>query len=216
MGKSSLAKGLANKLKYNYIDTGALYRAVTLLAIQKNIFPINKNKIYKLLSYIKNLNFRFNTNTGNNDIILNGENVEQQIRTMRVSEKVSFIASIPEIRKKLFYLQRNIGQSGGVVIDGRDIGSVVFPNAELKFFLKASLKIRVARRYQQLSKYKKNLSYKQVYNNIIIRDFLDIHRINSPLIKPKDAIEIDNTNISFAKQLENLYVLVINKMKSNS
>lgn len=216
MGKSSLAKKLAQKLKYNYIDSGAMYRAVTLLAIQKNIFNINhynkKEIIFELLSEIKSLYFKYNINTGNKDIILNGENVEQEIRTMIVSEKVSFISLIPEIRKKLLSIQRKIGKNGGLVVDGRDIGSVVFPNANLKIFLKASLKRRVYRRYKELIKIQKNISYKKVYKNIIKRDFLDINRINSPLIKPKDAIEIDNTNISFEKQLENIYLLALNKI----
>lgn len=216
MGKTSLAKALANKLKYNYIDSGAMYRAVTLLAIQKNIFNINnyykKDKIFELLSDIKSLNFNLNKNTGNKDIILNGENVEKEIRTMIVSEKVSLISSIPEIRKKLLHIQRKIGSIGGVVIDGRDIGSVVFPNAKLKIFLKASLRIRVYRRYKELIKVQQNISYKKVYKNIIKRDFLDINRINSPLIKPKDAVEIDNTNIKFETQLHNIYLLALNKI----
>lgn len=219
MGKSSLARELAKKLKYNYIDSGAMYRAVTLLAIEKNIFNINfykkKDKIFELLSNIKSLNFNFNKNTENKDIILNGENVEKEIRTMIVSEKVSLISSIPEIRNRLLSIQREIcGNIGGVVIDGRDIGSVVFPNAKLKIFLKASLRIRVDRRYKELIKYQKNISYKKVYNNIIKRDFLDINRVNSPLIKPKDAIEIDNTNINFKNQLENIYLLALNKINS--
>lgn len=214
IGKSSLAKALAQKLKYNYFDSGALYRAVTLLAIKNKIIPINNyNKIYRLLSTIKNLHIELNHNTGNYDIFLNGENIDQQIRNIRVSNNVSFIARIPEIRKKLLYIQRKIGELGGIVIDGRDLGSIVFPTAELKIFLTASLTIRVIRRYKELMKCQKNISYQTVYNNIIIRDSLDYNREYCPLIKPKDAIEIDNTNISFEQQLQNIYLLALNKIK---
>lgn len=216
IGKTSLARALAIKLGYKYIDSGAMYRAITLLAIRKN-FNIEKllyNNI-KISELLSNIDIKFQTNSynGYKDILLNGENIEKYIRKMDISDKVSLIATIPKVRKKLLHLQQEMGKNKGIVMDGRDIGSTVFPNASLKIFLNASLRIRAYRRYKELLKYeKKNVTYNNVYNNIIKRDFFDKNRLLSPIIKPYGAIEIDNTFLSFEKQLNKVYILAIKKI----
>lgn len=219
IGKSSLARALAIKLGYKYIDSGAMYRAITFIAIKNCInienllYKNNYNiKILELLSNI-NLKFKINNYTGYEDILLNGKNIEKYIRSMNVSDKVSLISQIPQVRKKLLLLQQKMGKNKGIVMDGRDVGSTVFPNACLKIFLNASLRVRVLRRYKQLlQEEKNNITYDKVYYNIIKRDFFDKNRLLSPIVKPYDAIEIDNTYLSFEKQLNKIYILAIQKI----
>lgn len=213
-GKSTLAKALAQKLSYSYIDSGAMYRAVTVLALREHLFDTDPWDQKKLLDLLPNIDLRFRTNknAGAKQILLNGENIETQIRTMAVSEKVSLMAGIPEVREKLFYLQQAMGKSKGIVMDGRDIGSVIFPDGELKIFLTASLEIRADRRYKELIEKEQNITYEKVLNNLIERDRIDSSRATAPLIKSADAIEIDNTHLDTKLQLDYIYRLALDKI----
>ena len=187
-GKSTLAKDLARKLNYSYIDSGAMYRAVTLYALRKEISGVNAHHIKQ---HLDNINIHFETNEqGLSAVYLNNENVEGEIRMKHVAESVSRIAEIKEVREKLVMEQRKLGKSGGIVMDGRDIGSVVFPNAELKFFITADINIRARRRFNELRINNKYITSKSVLENLKKRDFMDKNRKNSPLIKVKDAILI--------------------------
>lgn len=216
-GKSTLAQELAKKLGYSYIDSGSMYRAITFFALHEHIFdtnPWDRKKLLNLLPTI-DLCFKIDKNTGNKYILLNGENINTHIRTITISEKVGLIAKVPEIRKKLLYIQQTISQNKNIVIDGRDIGSVVFPNAILKIFLTASLNIRANRRYKDFIKKGEKITYKKVVNDLIKRDYIDSSRYISPLIKPIDAISIDNTYLSFKNQLNIIYKLALYKIYSN-
>lgn len=213
-GKSTLAQTLAQKLYYNYIDSGAMYRAVTLLALHKRLFDTNPWDQKKLLDLLPTISLDFQTNelTGARCILLNGENIEAKIRMMAVSEKVSLIASVPEVREKLLYLQQAMGRDKGIVMDGRDIGSVVFPEAALKIFLNASLEARAARRYKELTEKGQETTYEKVLSNLIERDRLDSSRAIAPLVQPTNAVEIDNTYLSPDAQLEYVYQLALDKV----
>jgi len=194
-GKSSLAKKIAKALGYVHIDTGAIYRAVALFAIENNMISKDKKIAEKELNQALpeiHINFEMNESTGVNEVRLNGRNVEDKIRSMEVSNVVSQVAKLPEIRKHLVKLQREIAQNTGVVMDGRDIGSVVFPAAPVKIFLTASPQVRASRRYQELRSNGVEISMEEVEKNINQRDFLDTQRSASPLIKADDAIEINN------------------------
>ncbi|XOD67308.1 MAG: (d)CMP kinase [Flavobacteriales bacterium Tduv] len=215
-GKSTLAQTLAKKLGYNYIDSGEMYRAVTLLALRERLFDTNPWDQKKLIDLLPNINLSFHTNknTGAKHILLNGENIETQIRIIAVSEKVSLTSGIPEVRKKLLHLQQTMGKDKDLVMDGRDIGSVVFPDAELKIFLTASLDIRADRRYKELIEKGQKTTYEKVLNNLVERDYIDTSRANAPLIKPSDAIEIDNTHLYAEVQLDYVYRLALEKNPS--
>jgi cytidylate kinase len=215
-GKSTMAKQLAKKLEYIYVDSGAMYRAVTLYAMQqKHISKYNFNK-QKLISTLNNitLEFKFNSELGYGEIYLNGVNVENEIRSLAVSNYVSKIAEVSEVRKKLVKQQQLIGTNKGVVMDGRDIGTVVFPNAELKFFITASANIRAKRRFDELTKKGDKVSFEEILKNVKERDYIDSTREDSPLIKANDAIEIDNSNLSLEEQFDKIYKIALEKIKS--
>lgn len=209
-GKSTLAKSLAKSLGYVYIDTGAMYRAVTLFAMRKGFISdkgFDQEKLIESLDQIQ-LHFEYNPEKGFAEIYLNNENVEQVIRSLEVSGFVSVIAAVSEVRKKLVEQQQNFGNSKGVVMDGRDIGTVVFPNAELKIFMSASAQIRAQRRFDELKDSSPNITYQQVYQNVVQRDAIDSSREDSPLIKAQDAIEVDNSQMSIEDQFELITGLV--------
>jgi cytidylate kinase len=213
-GKSTLAKQLAKALNYIYIDTGAMYRAVTYYALQNGLIGSNhfdKNQLIKDLDKI-HINFVYNPGLGYAEVHLNGENIESEIRKMEVSNFVSQIATVPEIREKLVAQQREIGKNKGIVMDGRDIGSVVFPAAELKIFMTASPEVRARRRYDELMEKGQTVTYDEVLQNVISRDKTDSTRSASPLIKTTDAIEIDNSNLSREQQLEKVIQLAKEKI----
>lgn len=208
-GKSTLASQLAHKLNYIHIDTGAMYRAVSLFAIKKGFLKKDGLDTRNFLSSLKDvhLSFQGDANSRLSKIQLNGEEVEKDIRTMEVSENVSAVAKLPEVREKLVDLQQKLGREKGVVMDGRDIGTVVFPEAELKIFLNAPLSIRADRRYKELYEKNSHLTYEQVLNNLSARDENDIHRKIGPLKKAKDAIEVDNGSLSLQEQLSLIFEL---------
>lgn len=211
-GKSTVAKQLAKALGYVYVDTGAMYRAVTLYAMQNNIISNEHLDVAKLVYELDRLkiNFIYNDAVGFAEVYLNGINVEQQIRTLEVSQWVSQVAEISEVRRMLVMQQQQMGEEKGVVMDGRDIGTVVFPDAELKFFMTASAETRAERRYKELLERKENVSYEEVLKNVESRDLIDTTREDSPLRKAADAIEIDNSNLSLKTQFEKLYALAQN------
>ena len=200
-----MAKALANRLGYIYVDTGAMYRAVTLFALRSGIINndgnINEELLNQKIDAI-NITFNINAESGAIETILNNENVEAAIRTLEVSSKVSLVASLPFVRKFLVRQQQLLGKNKGVVMDGRDIGTVVFPDAELKIFVTASTEVRAKRRYNELKSKGLDVRYSDILNNIQQRDYIDTHRSTSPLIKATDAIELDNSNMTISEQLE--------------
>ena len=199
-GKSTIAKQLANHFGYVYIDTGAMYRAVCLFCLQNNILVNNEINIEKLKDSLASINisFSYNFELKKAETLLNNINVENEIRSLWVSENVSKISKIKTVREKLIKIQKKIGESKGVVMDGRDIGSVVFPEAELKLFITASLKERTLRRSAQM----KDVSIEEIEQNLSQRDFDDSNREENPLIQAKDAILIDNTKLSKEEQFQ--------------
>jgi len=213
-GKSTLAKQIAKALNYIYIDTGAMYRAVTYYALQNNLISENhfdKDRLIKDLDHIQ-ISFKYNPDKGFAEVYLNGHNIEKEIRQMHVSNFVSDIATVPEIREKLVAQQRAIGKNKGIVMDGRDIGSVVFPDAELKIFMTASPEVRAQRRYKELVEKGDKLDYEAVLQNVLKRDKIDSERAVSPLIMTDDAIKIDNSNLSREEQFEQVLNLAKEKM----
>lgn len=210
-GKSTLAKELAKHLGYVYVDTGAMYRAVALFAMQngyigKEFFDIQS--LINSLPFIK-LVFKFNADLGFAEMYLNDVNVENEIRTIEVSNYVSKVAEIPEVRSKLVEQQQEMGKSKGIVMDGRDIGTVVFPEAELKIFMNASAHTRAERRFKELQEKGDTISsFEDVLKNIEERDYIDTHRDDSPLVKAIDALEFDNSNISKQEQFQKVLKLV--------
>jgi len=216
-GKSTIAKQLANKLAYVYVDSGAMYRAVTLYAMQQGFISdknLDKNKLISNLDNI-NLSFKFNPTLGFGEIYLNNANVEKEIRTLEVSNFVSKIAEISEVRRKLVEQQQQMGKNKGVVMDGRDIGTVVFPNAELKLFINASAKTRAQRRYDELIKRGDKVTFDEILKNVVYRDHIDSTREDSPLIVAEDAIEIDNSNLTLVEQFEKIYAIVLKVIQEN-
>ncbi len=203
-GKSTLAKALASQLGYVYIDTGAMYRAVTLYALQQNFIGKSFFEKQKLIDKLPELeiHFQYNPETGKSETFLNGQNVENQIRNMEVSEHVSRIAEVPEIRKKLVELQQRMARNKGVVMDGRDIGTVVMPDAELKIFMTAKPEIRARRRYKELLEKGMKIQYAEVLENVKKRDKIDSERKTSPLIQAPDARLLDNSEMTQEEQLE--------------
>ncbi len=211
-GKSTLAKQLAKHLGYVYVDTGAMYRAVTYFAMQNHLVGedfLNKEGLIQKLAEIK-LHFQFNPELGFAEMYLNNVNVEMQIRTIEVSRLVSKIAEISEVRSKLVEQQQAMGKNKGIVMDGRDIGTVVFPDAELKLFMTASAHTRAKRRFDELVDKGQNVSYDEVLQNVEERDYIDTHREDSPLVKAHDAIEIDNSTLTKKEQFD-LVVELIHK-----
>lgn len=203
-GKSTLAKALANKLNYIFIDTGAMYRAVAFYCFQQGFISKDQIKTKEIIESLNEIEIHFEKNSITNklNVFLNNTNIEDKIRTLEISELVSKIASIKEVREKLVREQQKMGSKGGVVMDGRDIGSVVFPNAELKFFITATPEIRTQRRYLELKPTTPEITLEEVQKNLLERDHLDSTRLESPLIQVEDAILIDNSFISQEEQLE--------------
>ncbi|QTE23733.1 (d)CMP kinase [Polaribacter cellanae] len=216
-GKSTIAKLIAKKYNYIYVDSGAMYRAVTLFAKQNNF--VGKEFLYeeKLISKLKeiSLSFKFNEKLGFAEMFLNGKNVEKEIRTLAISQLVSKVATISEVRKKLVAEQHKMGNKSGVVMDGRDIGTVVFPNAELKLFMTASADKRATRRYKELIDRGDNVSFKDILFNVKERDRIDSTREDSPLLKADDAIEIDNSDMGIQEQFERICTLIDRKVKES-
>jgi len=200
-GKSTLARQLAARLGYLYIDTGAMYRAITLHFLRNHVNWNSKREVEKALKDIE-LEFILNEQSNQHEIWLNGEDVEYQIRDMVVAEKVSEIAAIREVRDFAVAQQRKMGKGKGIVMDGRDIGTVVFPKAELKIFMTADNAIRVERRFKELIAKNPNLTIEEVKNNLEMRDYIDSNREVSPLKKAKDALVLDNSNITPEEQLK--------------
>jgi cytidylate kinase len=199
-GKSTLAKQLAKALGYVYIDSGAMYRAITLYFLRNHINWLDTDQVNSALADIT-LTFKFNIKTQQSEIYLNEENVEYVIRDLVIAEKVSDVASIKEVRTFAVAQQQKMGEEKGIVMDGRDIGTTVFPNAELKFFMTADIAVRVERRYMEMFEKNPNITIEEVKANLEMRDYIDSNREISPLRKATDAIELDNTHISIAEQL---------------
>jgi len=202
-GKSTLARGLAKELGYVYIDSGAMYRAVTLFAMNNNVFEKGGFDRQKLIENLKNVVIHFELDNENNPVTyLNGNNVEREIRQIEVSSKVSIISAVPDVRERMVKLQRKMSENKSVVMDGRDIGTVVFPRARIKFFITAGIDVRAKRRYDELIEKGDDTDFEQVKANIIERDLLDQSRAVSPLKMADDAILIDNSHLNKKEQLE--------------
>jgi len=215
-GKSTLAKQLAKHLHYVYVDSGAMYRAVALYALQNNLIngaDLKTSQLISKLPLIK-VTFVYNEVLKSSEVYLNNMNVNEKVRSMEVSNAVSIVATVPEVRQQLVKLQQQMGSQKGIVMDGRDIGTVVFPNAELKLFMTASADTRAKRRYKELAVNDSNLSFKAVLDNINLRDHLDSTREDSPLFKANDAVEIDNSNLSKKEQFDQVMKLVNSKLES--
>lgn len=207
-GKSTLARQLAERLGYKYIDTGAMYRAVTLYFLENDVNPESTKEVITALKEI-NINFRINPINGKQETYLNDGNVEKEIRNLAVSNLVSPVSTLAEVRNMLVKQQQLMAEDRGVVMDGRDIGSVVFPDAELKLFMTAEPKIRAQRRFEELMSQGDNVSFDEVYQNVLQRDLIDTTRKVAPLVKSPDAIEIDNSYLSREEQFEMAYGLVL-------
>ena len=215
-GKSTLAKQLAKQLGYIYVDTGAMYRAVAFFAMQNKFIGadgFNKKALIEALPNIK-LEFKFNADLGFAEMYLNDENIEKQIRTIEVSNFVSKVAEVSEVRVKLVEQQQEMGKNKAIVMDGRDIGTVVFPDAELKIFMTASAETRAQRRFDELQQKGDSVSYEDVLKNVIERDYIDTHREDSPLIIAEDAIEIDNSYLTREEQFTVVLELVNEVIKT--
>jgi cytidylate kinase len=212
-GKSTIAKLIAKKYNFIYVDTGAMYRAVALFAMQKKYIGKNFVDANSLISKLKNisLSFQFNKEEGFAEMFLNKVNIEKEIRTLEVSQYVSQIATISEVRRKLVSEQQEMGKLGGIVMDGRDIGTVVFPHADLKLFMTASADKRAFRRYDELIKKGDKVSYEEILFNVQERDRIDSSREDSPLIMASDAIEFDNSDMGIKEQFDAICVF-INKL----
>lgn len=215
-GKSTVAKQIAKHLGYVYVDSGAMYRAVTYYAMQHGFIDSNH---FNIKGLVENLNtikisFKFNKDVGFAEVYLNGINIENDIRTLEVSGFVSKVAEISEVRQKLVEQQQQFGKNGGVVMDGRDIGTVVFPDAELKLFMTASAETRAERRYSELIERGETVTYEDVLQNVEERDYIDSNRKDSPLTKAKDAIQIDNSDMAKDKQFQMILELVEKKINT--
>src|SRR6188768_2810248 len=203
-GKSTLAKELAKELGYLYVDSGAMYRAITLYFLRNHIDWTDKKEVKEALKNIS-LEFVFNEKSQQSEIYLNGENVEYVIRDLVVAEKVSDVAAIKEVREFAVAQQQKMGKGRGIVMDGRDIGTVVFPDAELKIFMTADNAIRVERRFKELYEKNPNITIEEVKTNLEMRDYIDSHREVSPLRKAEDALLLDNTNLTEKEQFQKAY-----------
>jgi len=209
-GKSTMAKDIAKELKYLYLDTGAMYRTVTLYAIRNKIISKTHFDKKTLINELNNIeiSFKYNSKDLKSDIFLNGENVENQIRSLEVSNLVSEISQLPEVRKKMVKQQQQIAKNKGVVMDGRDIGTVVLTDAELKIFMIADAKVRAERRYKELVEKGDNVSLEDIIENINKRDYLDQNRKESPLKQAEDAVVLDNTHVTQEEQFQVVLGLV--------
>lgn len=218
-GKSTLAKDTAKYFNYSYIDTGAMYRAVTLYVIENNIMKsgkIDEEKLKKIFQAGKiKIDFKYNSQLKKSETFLNGKNVENRIRGIKVSNLVSPVAVIPFVRKELVKLQREMGKYGGIVMDGRDIGTNVFPNADLKIFLTAEPEIRAKRRYKEFKAKGENVNFEEILKNVKERDYIDSYRKTNPLRQAEDAILINNSNISIEEQAKILIELIEEKLNEN-
>lgn len=211
-GKSSTAKVLARKLKYIYIDTGAMYRTVTLFFIKYQIDLKNDLAVEEALKQI-DISFKYNIDTSKNETFLNGRNVENKIREMKVSNLVSPVSEISRVRRKLVEQQRRLGKGKGVVMDGRDIGTVVFVDAELKIYMTADLKVRALRRQKELQENNTEVELEDVIKNLKNRDIMDSSRVDSPLKKAEDAYVIDTSNLTFDEQVNQILGLIKDKIE---
>lgn len=214
-GKSTIAKEVAKYLGYVYVDTGAMYRAVALFAMENGYINSESFDTQTLINALPDirLQFKYNENLGFAEMFLNNKNVENNIRTLDVSQYVSRIAEISEVRAKLVEQQQKMGQERGIVMDGRDIGTVVFPDAEVKIFMNSSAETRAKRRYEELIAKGQEVSFEAVLKNVQERDYIDSHRKDSPLIIAKDAVEIDNSKLDKVQQFEQVMNLVQKSMK---
>lgn len=210
-----MAKDLARELSYVYIDTGAMYRAVTLYAIEAGLFADQQVDVDKLRSQMDNIRigFKFNPETGRPDTYLNDVRVEDRIRTMEVSSKVSLIAAIDFVRTAMVAQQQAMGQGGGIVMDGRDIGTTVFPDAELKVFVTASAQVRAERRYKELTAKGEACNFEEILQNVVERDRIDSTRAVSPLRQADDAVVLDNSNLTIEEQKQWLINLATQRIK---
>lgn len=210
-GKSTTAKAVASVLGYSYIDSGAMYRAVTLYFLQNYVTLTNEKEVAKALSSI-DIDFKRNPENNRNETCLNGLNVEEEIRKMRISENVSQVSAIPAVRKAMVALQQKMGRKKGIVMDGRDIGTVVFPDAELKVFMTAEIDIRAARRQKELLEKKQLINLEQIKTNLAERDRIDSTRSEGPLRKAEDAIEIDTSQLMLDEQVDMVIDLALSRM----
>ncbi|MBS7333068.1 MAG: (d)CMP kinase [Weeksellaceae bacterium] len=212
-GKSSLSKLIAKQLGYTHIDSGAMYRAVTLFAFQNDLIEGNKVLVEQLVPRLEEIliDFRYNTANNLNETYLNGVNVEDEIRGLQVSSMVSPIAVIPEVRDYCVALQQKMGENKRIVMDGRDIGTTVFPNADIKIFITASAEIRAKRRFLEFEREGKTISFDEVLKNVIERDHIDSTREYSPLRKAEDAIEVDNSNLNLEQTVEAVMKIISSK-----
>lgn len=203
-GKSTVAKDLAKKINYTYIDSGAMYRVVTLFAMRNNLVnkdKVDENKLSHLIDQVS-ISFQYNDTKQRHETFLNGELVEDEIRSLEVSNNVSLIAKIKFVREKMVAFQRELSKGGGVIMDGRDIGTVVFPNAELKIFMTADVEVRAIRRYKELKEKGEAISLDDIRENVKKRDYIDENRDESPLKKADDAIVLNNSHLSKEEQLD--------------
>ena len=217
-GKSTAARQLAKALGYRYVDSGAMYRAVTLFALRQGLITekgLNEDELIGRLDEIE-LEFDQPDDEGRSAMILNGEKVENLIRTLEVSKWVSPVATLAAVRQKMVEQQHRMGREGGIVMDGRDIGSVVFPQAELKIFMTASPEVRAQRRYDELLARGEDISFQEVYDNVVQRDRIDSTREVSPLIQAPDAILIDNSNMSLQDQFDKVMELALARIKEEN
>ncbi len=209
-GKSTLAKLIAKKLGYVYVDSGAMYRAVTYYAMQNGFIDKSGVRTHELIEHLPkvDITFKYNNDLGFAELYLNSVNIEKEIRTLKVSSYVSQVSVIPEVRRQLVKQQQEMGKNKAVVMDGRDIGTVVFPNAELKVFLNASPETKAKRRYYELIEKGDEVSYQEVFRNVQERDYIDSNRKDSPLRKASDAIEIDNSELTKEESFQKVMELV--------
>lgn len=214
-GKSTVAKELAARLGYNYIDSGAMYRAITLYFLRNSIDYKNSDEVLNALADI-HLAFTFNEASNKSEMQLNDENVEHYIRDMIVAEKVSEVAAIKEVRAFATAQQKKLGKKRGIVMDGRDIGTTVFPDAELKIFMTASPEVRVKRRFQELYATNPNITLEEVKHNLELRDYIDSNREESPLRQADDAVVLDNSNLTREEQLEKVIGWVEERTATNA
>ncbi len=216
-GKSTMARQLAATIGYTFVDTGAMYRAVTLLALRNGLFSadgkVNEPQLRSLLDKAV-ITQRSNPQSGQTETFLNGENVEGEIRTMEVSDRVSIVAALPFVRTEMVRQQQAMGQNGGIVMDGRDIGTTVFPNAEMKIFVTATPEVRAQRRYLELKGKGEDVTLEEVLRNLEERDYIDSHREVSPLRQAPDAVVLDNTNLT--REEQSAMLLALYKLRSEN
>ena len=210
-----MAKALAKELNYVYIDTGAMYRAATLYAMKERLILNGQVDEERIVGYLDRmfLSFKFNPATERSDMHLGGVNVEKEIRTLEVAKKVSIIAKVPAVRKKLVALQKRMAEGAGVVMDGRDIGTVVLPDAELKFFMTADPEVRAWRRLKEIKDKRQDTTFDEVLENVLHRDKLDSERAVAPLKQADDAVIIDNSNLSMEEQFEFMLNIALKRME---